>query len=150
MVKCSETQLFRLGISDTNAVFVCDCDPYTTLHCTKFFLPANHLNITKKDSTLAGIFTSKTCYPLAWQMLFLLLCSWGMQPWLLICSFIFLYSSWIQCNYPVVNSHCSGPVLAAALDWTGLDSLVGGTTGVTHWAESGEIILSIQPGSTQR
>lgn len=47
MVKSLETELFRLSISDTSAVFVCDCDPYTTLHHT-FILPANQFNITKK------------------------------------------------------------------------------------------------------
>lgn len=66
MGKSSETQLFRLSISDTNAVFVCDCDPYTTLHHTIFFFFAcKLLKYYQKNSTLAGIFTSKTCYPLA-------------------------------------------------------------------------------------
>lgn len=59
VVKSSETELFRLSISDTSAVFVCDCDPHTTLHHT-FFFACKSLKYYQKICTLAGIFTSKT------------------------------------------------------------------------------------------
>lgn len=123
---------------------------HRTLSHFFFLLPANHFKYYQKNCTLAGIFTSKTCYPLAWQTLFLLLCSWGMQP-----------DSWCAVLYPfipvvfsITTQLSAPPALAQCWQqrWQGRDwtAWLEGLLEVTHWVERGEITLSIQTENTQR